>query len=279
MAEPLIQPPPSEARPPDRRFERLPHKDVLLRPPFTMQVLGRIGAGKTSLLWSMLSDLYRRYWDEVVIWSGSMDSREHWLGLAPKAQRRVAVVHDYDEESLSQYLRQLQLDQKERMDNGKQPLRIALIFDDMIGSGMSSRSKATALERLMLVCRHEYNATVIILSQALKALSPTMRANTLYWAIYPVATVDADKVVAEHANHVHPDVFKRMLASVHAQPHQFMLVCYKGPEAQRFRHGFSRVMDPTAFSLAGSKAPVHHAAAAQSTGSDSDEPASPGGRA
>lgn len=132
----------------------------------------------------------------------------------------------------------------ERAAEGKQLLRVCIVLDDMVGGGSSSKSRSTTLERLMLTCRHEYNCTVVQLQQSLKSISPTQRGNTQLWALYPIATDEVSKVAIEHACHVESDTFKRMLASVHSTPHQFMLVDYRAPEERRFRHGFSRILKP-----------------------------------
>ena len=40
---------PSEERPPDGRFDKLPHNELLVKPPFTMVITGSIGSGKSSI--------------------------------------------------------------------------------------------------------------------------------------------------------------------------------------------------------------------------------------
>ena len=50
MAEPSIAPIPSEDIGEDKRFKKLPHHDVLMKPPFTCAVLGAIGADQYPIL-------------------------------------------------------------------------------------------------------------------------------------------------------------------------------------------------------------------------------------
>lgn len=269
--EPVIRPPPSEQRPEDKRFLRLPHAAVLPRPPFSAQIVARIGGGKSSLLYSILADLYARYWDEVVIWCASMDSKSAWEALEPKKQRSITLLHEMDEASLEEYVKQLQKDQAERLEKGKQPLRICLVFDDMQGRGVTSRARATALEKVVLVCRHELNATVIMCSQSYRDNSPTLRANTLHYFFAPLAQLDQAKVAAEHSNHVDPSTFMRMMSWVHSQPqgHRYLQVDYRAPEHARFKHGFSRVLNPAFFAATPQRAlkDVERPAAAAEPGS------------
>lgn len=77
-----------------------------------------------------LQHVYAKYSDEVNILHlpGTMDSRAVRLRLAPKKQKRVAVLHEYDEAALMSYLGQLQHDQMQRMAGGKQPLRICIVL-------------------------------------------------------------------------------------------------------------------------------------------------------
>lgn len=244
MNEPKISPIPSEDRGIDKKFLKLKHHKVLFKPPFTCHVEGMIGAGKTAFAYSLLNDLYKKYFDEVVVYSGTMDSKKHWETLPHK---NVAVLHEWDAHSFSQYIKQLEHDQLKREEKGKRMLNICLLFDDMASEGLQKHSggRHSPLERLMLICRH-LNVSVIILTQDSKiCMNPAMRNNCFYHILYRVQKNDIEKIAREHAGELTTDEFIRMYYHImDSAPYQFMMIDYKADPSRRFRHGFTKIVKP-----------------------------------
>jgi hypothetical protein len=242
MNEPDIKPIPSENKPEDKKFKKLPHHKVLFKPPFTAHVEGMIGAGKTAWAWSMLSKHYKGYFDEVIVYCGTMDSKEHWEKLPHK---NVAVLHTWDSREFDEYIKQLEIDQEKRKEKGKRMLNVCILFDDMASEGLQKHSagKHSALERLMLICRH-LNCSVIILTQDSKiCMNPAMRNNCFYHILYRVQRNDIEKISKEHCGDLTPEQFIRMYYSViDSAPYQFLLIDYKAPPEKRFKQGFTKVI-------------------------------------
>lgn len=239
-----ITPIPSEHRPPDKRFLKLEHHKYLFPPPFVCRVQGMIGAGKSAFLWTMLSDLYKNYWDEVVIFCGTKDSAHHWEKVP---QRSVCLLHDWDPAAFMEYLKQLETDQMDRIAKGKQPLRICIAFDDMIATGIEKpfNKKRSPLEHLILICRH-LNVSIILLTQDSKVgMTPAMRNNCMYHVLYRVQTADLAKVAEEHSNELTPKEFERMYHNVMSKgKHEFLIIDYKAAPERRFRYGFTKIIKP-----------------------------------
>ena len=103
---------------------------------------------------------YRYRYDECVIFCGSADSKE---AFESKPQKRVVFLADYDDEAFTDYINKLKEHQLERMEARKAPLNIFIGMDDIVFSqSIGSKGNPSMAERLMLICRHELNASVII---------------------------------------------------------------------------------------------------------------------
>lgn len=229
---------------PDKKRDKLVEKHGPLLPhtPATIICYGRIGSGKTSIMYSWLKNLFPKYYDEAVIFCSSSDSREAFESLP---QKRIAFLTDYDDISFTAYIEKLKADQLERMEKGKDPLNIFIGFDDIVfSSAIGGRGKPSMVERLMLVCRHELNATVFICVQHSKQVNPGMRNNTLYHIICAVQRNDLEKIAEEHSCFLTNDQFINMYNIIQAKgKHQFIVVDYKAPESERFRDGFDKIIE------------------------------------
>lgn len=236
----IVRPIPSEKRPPDTRFLRLPHHELLMKPPFVCSVYGAIGSGKTSFLWTALDDLYKDYFDEVIIYCGTVDSKESWEGVH---QRSVLFLSQFEPEVFREYLHELEAAQEERKAKGKKPLRVCVAFDDMIARGLDRNSggKSSPLLDLILVCRH-LNCSVIILSQDSKlGMVPAMRNNCTHVVMYQIKQNDIKKLAEEHCGEdMTPDEFIRLHHKITSVPYQFLMIDYKQSPEKRFRAGFDR---------------------------------------
>jgi hypothetical protein len=248
----LIEGIPQRETLPDARREKLLAKmeekglDSSMLPvtPATIIVAGRIGSGKSSIMYSWLKNMFPRYYDEVLIFCASEDSREPFEKLP---QKMSSFFTEYDDEAFTEYVEALKEHQRELMAEGKPPLNVFIGFDDIVFSNAISRSgKPSMVERLMLICRHELNATVMICVQHSKQVNPAMRNNTLYYVVLPLQSNDLNKIAEEHACHLRPDQFVRMYNATMAKgKHSFMVIDYKAPEPLRFRHGFDKIITLT----------------------------------
>lgn len=209
--------------------------------PATVIAYGRIGGGKSSIMYSWLKNMFPRYYDEVLIFCGSSDSKKAFEGLP---QKKIVFMTEYDNEAFTHYIDKLREDQIERMEKKERPLNIFIGFDDVVfAEAMSSKGKPTMAERVILICRHELNATCFICVQHSKQVSPAMRNNTLYNVILPLQKNDLAKVAEEHAGHLSTEEFMRMYYNIMAKgKHEFIIVDYKAQEARRFRHGWGKII-------------------------------------
>jgi len=209
--------------------------------PATVIAYGRIGGGKSSIMYSWLKNMFPNYYDEVLIFCGSSDSKKAFESLP---QKKIVFMTEYDDEAFTKYIEKLKEDQNERMTEGKSALNIFIGFDDIVYSqAMSSRGKPTMAEKVILISRHELNATVFICVQHSKQVSPAMRNNTIYNVILPLQKNDLAKVAEEHSGHLSTDEFIKMYYDImNKGKHQFIVVDYKAPEDKRFRHNWDKII-------------------------------------
>lgn len=231
---------------PDKKREKLLNKmnpedrDLLPLTPATVICYGRIGGGKSSIMYSWLKNLFPGYYDEVIIFCSSADSKEAFESVP---QKKVVFMTDYDDAAFNSYIEQLKADQIKRMEEGKRALNIFVGMDDIVFSqAIGGKGKPSTAERLMMVCRHELNATVFICVQHSKQVNPAMRNNTLYHILCPLQRNDLEKVASEHCCHLTEKQFIDMYNEVMDSPRSFIVIDYKAPEESRFRHRFDKVL-------------------------------------
>lgn len=237
---------PSEDRGVDDRFEKLPNSQILPKPPFTMLALGIIGSGKSSLIYSMINNWYKNYYDEVIIYSGVIDANDSWNSIK---QKKVLVLNDWNEAEFLDYFQKLEADQMKRLAEKKPLLRVCIIMDDMITQNILSRGRSTSLERFITTLRH-FNASLIMSSQSYKLLSRTARMNMLYIVIMSMNDNELGIIADEHSGLLAPRQFS-MLYKKHMFDKKYVpfIIDYKSPPNTRFRVGFDKVLTLDSSSL------------------------------
>lgn len=237
--EPEIEVMPSEDYGIDKRFLKLPNHEILFKPCFTMACVGAIGAGKTSFAWTLFNKLYKNYFDEFVVVSGTIDSKDTWEKVN---QRLVLFLNDFDDDAMMDYVKELEKTQEERKAKGKFPLRVCLLLDDIVFEGFN-RNRIGTLEKLIMVTRH-YNITICLLLQHTKMISAAMRNQIFHWVVFRLTAVDLDKFAVEHSNLLTKDEFKEMYNDIQKKgKHEYLIVDYKKDMNNRFSHRFTTPID------------------------------------
>jgi hypothetical protein len=230
---------PSEKRPTDKRFFKLPFAGKIPKPPFTMLIVAPIGQGKSSMIYTMLNTWYKGYIDELVVYNGTKDSNRVWLDLPAK---EVILLNDWDEKEFFDYVKALEEDQQSRIDDGKPPLNVFIVFDDMITDHIFSRGRSTALDQFIVKIRH-IPASLIMSSQSYKLVSTTARRNMTHVAIMPVNEDEIQKIAEEHSGLQTRDSFIKMYKSIITKrPRNYLVIDYRDEVANRFKERFDKVL-------------------------------------
>lgn len=208
-------------------------------------LLGRCGSGKSSVLHSLLTKGYvhngKSIFDEMIIYLGSQDSISTFEALPCKNK---IVLQEFDADDFEDYLADLKTHQMERLNKGKRPLNIAVIFDDMVGNNLLKHrgGKASPLERIALTSRHECNMTLFFCSQVYKNTgfsSPTMRNNTTTYIISNMTKPEIEKIADEHCNNYTQEEFIEIYNEIQKTPYNFMVIDYRRPLDDRITEGFT----------------------------------------
>lgn len=235
---------PSEPMGPDSRFETLPHSEFLFKPPFTTLVLGTIGAGKTSFMYSLLVKYYPRYFDLVMVFTGTKDSNEVWDDeIIPAKDGDVKVYNTFNNSDFSKWVAELETFQIAQRDAGKPLKRVCVMFDDMMGQQIMNNHNRTALDNFMLHCRH-YNASVILATQYLKLVSRSSREQGMFAAAFRMNAEQLEDFIDAFRRHASKQAVRALYHQVRddkSNPYQFLLVDGKtGDKDAVFRVGFTK---------------------------------------
>lgn len=242
-----IAPIPSEFKPKDKRMDKLRYKD-LPKLPVTMVQLGRVGSGKSSILYSLLTEGYvygknkKSVFDEMIFYVGNKESN-HALSKIKCAN--TCILHEFDNDTFEDYLDNLKAHQLERMEKNKHPLQVAVVFDDMAGVQLLKKQKGksySVLERLLLTSRHEAHCSIFFLSQVYKAggfTTPLCRNNVMCWTISNMSKPEMEKIAEDHSQQYSPKEFLAMYNKAMETPYNFITVDYRRPLNERIWERFS----------------------------------------
>ena len=242
-----IAPIPSEFKPKDKRMEKMRYKD-LPRLPMTMVQLGRVGSGKSSILYSLLTEGYvygkskRSVFDEMIFYIGNKESN---AALQKIKCANKCILHEFNDKDFEDYLDNLKTHQLERLEKNKHPLQVAIVFDDMAGVQLLKKQKGksySVLERLLLTSRHEAHCSVFFLSQVYKSggfTTPLCRNNVMCWTISNMSKPEMEKIAEDHSQQYSPKEFLAMYNKVMERPYNFITVDYRRPLNERIYERFS----------------------------------------
>lgn len=245
-----IAPIPSEFKPVDKRIAKLRYKE-LPKLPVTMVQLGRVGSGKSSILYSLLTEGYvygknkKSVFDEMIFYIGNKESN-HALEKIKCGNK--CILHEFVETDFEEYLENLKAHQLERLEKGKPPLQTAVIFDDMAGVQLLRKQKGksySVLERLLLTSRHEAHCSVFFLSQVYKAggfTTPLCRNNVMCWTISNMSKPEMEKIAEDHSQQYSPKEFLAMYNKAMEKPYNFITIDYRRPLNERIWERFTGPM-------------------------------------
>lgn len=246
-----IKPIPSENKPKDKRIEQLRY-DNLPKLPVTSVILGRVGSGKSSCLYSLLTEGYvygkgkKSVFDEMIFYVGNKESVH---ALEKVKCKNKCILHNFDEVAFDEYLDNLKAHQLERLDKNKAPLNVAIVFDDMAGVALMKKRKGAnqnSLERLLLTSRHEANCSIFFLSQVYKSggfTTPLVRNNVMCWIIYNMSKPEMEKIAEDHCQQYSSQEFMCMYNKAMETPYNFITIDYRRPLNDRIYERFDRPIE------------------------------------
>ena len=211
--------------------------------PFSWIVLGAVGAGKSSLIWSMINNKngwFKNFFNKITIWQSTIDSNETWESIP-----NTEVINEYTEENLECYYKAIQDQQQLLRDAKKQLHQYLFVFDDMITRNIVSHHKISVIDHIFQTNRHN-NVSIIICSQKYKQLNKTTRADNLTGMfILRVNKSEIEQVAEEHSGLLSEKEFINMYDDVMKTSHDYLFIDYKASLHNRFRQTINDVIKIT----------------------------------
>lgn len=244
--EPPIKVIPAENKPVDRRMEELKFKIFPL--PANVMILGQCGSGKSSILYSLLTEILvygkkkKSIFDEGIVYLGTQDAISAFENLPIKNH---IVLQDFDPDDFEEYLDDLKKHQMEKLERNKAPMNTIILFDDFVGQNLMKhhRGKASPLERLALTSRHEANATLVMCSQTFRNSGfahPVVRNNITTYILAQMSRPEIAKIAEELSGDMTPDEFIEIYDKVMAKKrYNFLVYDTRRPLDERWTERFT----------------------------------------
>ena len=242
---------PAENKPHDKRMDHLRYTH-LPKLPANIMILGQCGSGKSSILYSLITEGYtytknktskskKSIFDEGIVYLGTQDAIDAFQKLPIKNH---IVLQDFDPDDFEDYLDDLKKHQMEKLERGKPPMNTIIIFDDFAGVNLMKRrgNKGSPLERLALTSRHECNATLVMCSQVYKNSGfshPVVRNNITTYILSQMSRPEVAKIAEELSGDMTPDEFIQVYDNIMAKKrYNFMVYDTRRPLDQRWSEQF-----------------------------------------
>ena len=232
---------PCETKVPDKHMEELDKH--LPKLPANIFCMGMCGSGKSSILWSLLTQGFvygkkkKSIFHEALIYLGTLDAKETFESKLPI--KNTLVLDEFEPESFREYIDDLKQHQMGRMEKGKSRLNTCIIFDDMVGQELLKKPKSggvAPLQKLTLESRHECNTTLIFNSQVYKQSgfsTPTIRNNITTYIISRMSRPEIEKIAEELCDDYDPqewiEHYNRIIMK---EPYNFVVLDMRRPIAE-----------------------------------------------
>jgi len=200
-------------------------KGALWDLPMRLALIGRTGAGKTSVLGNLLlrPDMYRGDWEgpDCYVFSGSLDGDAKLKTIIDQLEIPESnLFQGFSDQVLHVIYEQIVERYNEAIEEHKTPSHSLILIDDCSFGGALARNgaKNDALQRVCLNGR-KYLVSVIVTSQKYSQVSTTVREN-LSGAMIAPATAKQIDLIAGDWNYLadknaFKDLFRRQTEGSH----------------------------------------------------------------
>ena len=234
------------------RFEHLPSV------PFRVIAAGRGGSGKTSALYSAVTDHYRGCFKRLVIIARTAKLDHSYVQLREWAEKHLKqdnrekqfVFTAMDEDKLMEIFREHEsLVAKEKLQrkeqHSKEPLSSILwIIDDLSDSPALRQRNESVLNKIYTTGRHS-GQSVWTSVHALSAVSPLIRKNASCLVIFKISNAKEFDMLREEYSHLvgkeEFDAIYQMAVGKGAPPYSFLTILpHEQDEKKMFLARFDR---------------------------------------
>ena len=207
--------------------------EVASRTPIRSVLLGPSGVGKSVLLSNFILDIYRDCFDQIFLFSPSINVDSTWLPVKKYIEEHMKIKHTdkdpiyfdhYDPIALNNIIETQHKITKHMKDAKKTKLfQVLIIVDDFADDPSFSRS-SRLLHSLYTRGRHNMISTVVS-TQAYRALHPIIRLNATEIFIFRLRNFkDIEAVVEETSALIDKNSLMQMYKLATDEPYSFLYI-------------------------------------------------------
>jgi hypothetical protein len=228
----VIKPMPLDAEKEDTKIAKLDKR--LFGHPFRSVIVGSSGGGKSSFLYSLLSDkkMYADFFDKILIWNGSPRYNTQFRKL-----KNTEVYNNYDQEEIQGIVNEIRQMQEQRKAEGLRYFRILFVFDDYSSKGLVSRNSINIIDDVFCSGRNA-GISIILTSQVYKHINRNCRmTNVTHLVVMGVNQEMMKEIAEEHQSEfaVPEDIINIYKDIRKKDNYGHLIVDYKRPAKERFR--------------------------------------------
>jgi len=236
----------------DKRYQKAIQKHDYIKQiplPCVMMIVGSSGSRKTSFMLTLLKDLQEssRYFDVILLYSGSMDTNEQFESFNTK-KTEVKAINDFNDSEFQKFISEVEKINMQRKEDKRKLMNVAVIFDDPVsipGLKMGTAQRPSAIDRLCTTCRH-FNISLFYLIQRYRLMNMVMRGTNLtHLVLLGIKPKELDQIAEEHSYElVDNDEFKEIYNDIRNEgDNNFMVVNYKVGKINRMQQNFVPYVD------------------------------------
>lgn len=222
----------------DESYAEAPN-EFLMKPPFSLVLVGIRGAGKTTLTARVLEP-YANYYDMIYVFSptAKLDISFKKMAEILKIDNKN-IFNKYSESKLTKLMKMIK--NKNKNVPQKEKLRTLIIFEDIIDDLPRAMNKSV-MNKLAFNSRH-FNISFVILSQYFKKIPITIRNNTTAWGIYRMEnSIEKKKIIQELSGNLGKDYFEQILDDATEEPYTALTVNYQKKNPYRYTKNFTETI-------------------------------------
>ena len=187
-------------------------KNNIPAPIFRWILIGCTGCGKSNLIKNLLFNSgYEKYFDEIIIYSGSIDDCCEYLKLARKhhTMGKTQIRQVFNQEEFKDCVMGAREQDIARTGSTTTTL---LVLDDQITNQLCKPTKLGIIDEIFVRGRH-LKISVIIASQKYMSLNQNIRQLNLsaLTVFNNTSQRDLDNIAKEHCNAIDEDSYKKLI--------------------------------------------------------------------
>ena len=216
----------------DTKIEKLDKR--LMGHPFRAVIVASSGGGKSSFIYTLLSDkkMYGGFFDKIFVWNGSPRYNSQFARLP-----NTEVENDYDEDNIKDLVNEIRKVQEERKDEGLRYYRILFVFDDYSSKGLTKRNSINVVDDIFCSGRNA-GLSIMITAQVYKHINRNCRmTNVTHLIVGGVNREMLNEISEEHqSEHATPEEVQQIYKDIRTKdPYGQLIIDYTKPSKERFR--------------------------------------------